>query len=55
VRLARDAGEGVISSIAIELYVGGDLDAEQIARLHEIAGRCPVHRTLMQGVQIIHR
>jgi uncharacterized OsmC-like protein len=55
VRLVRDPGEGAISSIAVELYLGGDLDAEQIARLHEIAGRCPVHRTLMQGVQITHR
>lgn len=30
----------------------GDLDPEQRARLIEIAGRCPVHRTLERGVRI---
>ncbi len=53
-RLERDPGEGVISSITVKLELGGDLDAGQVARLHEIAGRCPVHRTLIQGVRITH-
>ena len=30
----------------------GDLDDEQRARLLEIAGRCPVHRTLEGAIQI---
>jgi putative redox protein len=30
----------------------GDLDAEQIARLFEIADRCPVHRTLTEGATV---
>ena len=34
----------------IELY--GDLDAEQRARLMEIADRCSVHRTLERGVRV---
>jgi len=40
-----DAMERVIS-------LEGDLDAEQRARLMEIADRCPVHRTLSAGVVI---
>jgi uncharacterized OsmC-like protein len=55
VRLSRDPGQGKISSIALELMLGGDLEEEQVARLREIAGRCPVHRTLIEGVQITHR
>ena len=30
----------------------GPLDAEQIARLFEIADKCPVHRTLESGSQV---
>jgi putative redox protein len=30
----------------------GDLDAEQTARLFEIADRCPVHRTLESGSRV---
>ncbi len=54
VRLRRDAGAGKISSIAVELLLGGDLTDEQRARLNEIAGRCPIHRTLMESVEITH-
>ena len=36
-RLTRDAGEGKISSIELELSLGGDLSDEQRARLVEIA------------------
>lgn len=35
------------------ISVEGAVDAEQRARLIEIAGRCPVHRTLMQGARVI--
>ena len=31
----------------------GELSDEQRARLHEIAGRCPVHRTLDAGVEVV--
>ena len=54
-RLTRDAGEGKINSIDLELLLGGDLSDEQRQRLVEIASRCPIHRTLTEGVTITHR
>jgi len=30
----------------------GDLDEEQQARLHEIAGKCPIHRILTGSIEI---
>ncbi|HET7874709.1 MAG TPA: OsmC family protein [Methylomirabilota bacterium] len=55
VRLRRDAGEGKIASIEMELAMRGALSEEQRQRLQDISTRCPVHRTLMEGVQITHR
>jgi len=54
-RLTRDAGEGKIASIDLEVLLGGDLTDEQRQRLGEIASRCPIHRTLTEGVTITHR
>lgn len=54
-RLTRDAGEGKISSIELELLLGGDLSDEQRQRLAEIGARCPIHRSLTEGVTITHR
>ena len=54
-RLTRDPGEGKISTIELELLLGGNLSDEQRQRLVEIASRCPVHRTLTEGVTITHR
>ena len=54
-RLTRDAGQGKISSIDLELLLGGDLSDEQHQRLSEIASRCPIYRTLTEGVTITHR
>ena len=53
-RLTRDAGEGKIASIDLQLLLGGDLTDEQRQRLSEIASRCPIHRTLSEGVTITH-
>jgi len=53
-RLTRDAGEGKVNSIDLELFLGGDLNDEQRQRLGEIASRCPIHRTLSEGVTITH-
>lgn len=41
-----------LERVRIELKIDGALDAEQRARLLEIAGRCPMHRTLEAGVHI---
>jgi len=38
-----------------EIVLTGALDDEQRARLKEIAGRCPVHRTLERGVAVTTR
>ena len=54
-RLVRDASEGKINSIEMEVLLGGDIDEEQRQRLVEIAGRCPIHRTLTEGVKITHK
>jgi uncharacterized OsmC-like protein len=53
--VTRDPGEGKINSIELELLLGGDLTEEQRQRLAEIAGRCPIHRTLTEGVTISQR
>ena len=45
--------EGRIDRIVKEIRFEGPLDAEQRARLLEIAERCPVSRTLRSGIQIV--
>ncbi|HBS29748.1 MAG TPA: osmotically inducible protein OsmC [Phycisphaerales bacterium] len=41
-----------LKSARLVLSLTGPLDAEQRERLREIAGRCPVHRTLEGGAHI---
>jgi putative redox protein len=41
-----------VERIARKILLSGPLDAEQVARLTEIARRCPVHKTLTTGVQV---
>lgn len=41
-----------IARITARLTLTGNLDEEQRQRLKEIAGRCPVHRTLAGRVEI---
>ena len=41
-----------LDRIEADLHLEGALDAEQRARLLEIADRCPVHRTLTSRIQI---
>ncbi|MFQ5898999.1 MAG: OsmC family protein [Candidatus Methylomirabilia bacterium] len=45
---------GEVDSIALELFLSGDLTAEQAQRLRQIADRCPVHRALAGEVVISH-
>jgi len=44
--------EGMLDQIDCMLEFEGPLDAEQRQRLLEIAGKCPVHRTLTSEVRI---
>ena len=45
-------GRGKVDIIECEISFEGELDAEQIQRLAEIADRCPVHRTLTSETKI---
>src|SRR6476620_3809653 len=44
--------EGMIDRIELDLDLAGPLTEAQRARLLEIAGRCPVHRTLTSEIDI---
>ena len=44
--------EGKLDRIETEIALEGTLDPEQRARLLEIAGKCPVHRTLTSEISI---
>jgi uncharacterized OsmC-like protein len=44
--------EGKLDQIDSELTLSGTLTDEQRARLLEIAGMCPVHRTLTSEIKI---
>jgi putative redox protein len=46
---------GMLDQIDRIIAMEGDLDAEQRARLMEIADKCPVHRTLTSEVRIVTR
>ncbi|MDF1729111.1 MAG: OsmC family protein, partial [Sulfitobacter sp.] len=53
---AQDAETGKgdkIDTWRRRIRLEGDLDAEQRARLLEIADRCPVHRTLERSSQVL--
>ena len=44
--------EGLLDRIDINIQLTGPLSEEQHARLMEIAGKCPVHRTLKSEIDI---
>ncbi|MGZ5503111.1 MAG: OsmC family protein [Chthoniobacterales bacterium] len=44
--------QGKIDRIEIELHLTGNLTEEQRAKLLDIAGRCPVHKTLKSEIDI---
>lgn len=50
-----DTKEGMLDHIDREILLEGDLLPEQIARLGEMADRCPVHRTLTSEIHITTR
>jgi putative redox protein len=47
--------EGMVDRIEVIVEVTGALDDSQRRRLIEIAGRCPVHRTLRSEIEIRSR
>ena len=47
--------EGMIDRIEREIELTGVLNAEQKAKLMEIADKCPVHRTLTSEIRIVTR
>ena len=49
---ACDREVRLIDAIDVEVSVVGDLSGDQRKRLMEIAGKCPVHRTLTSSIQI---
>ena len=50
--LNRKTREGMIDRIDRNITIEGPLDAEQGKRLMEIAGKCPVHRTLESEIEV---
>ena len=47
--------KGLIEQIASNVHIEGDFDDAQRKRLAQIAQRCPVHKTLANGVQFEDR
>ena len=45
--------EGKVDRIWREIQLEGNLTGDQLARLREIAKKCPVHRTLTSEISII--
>jgi putative redox protein len=52
---ARDVKQSPPDAFVREIALQGELDDAQRARLVEIAGRCPVHRSLEYGARITTR
>lgn len=48
-----NALEGTASRITRKIHIEGDFSEEQHQRMLEIADRCPVHRTLREGMDIM--
>jgi uncharacterized OsmC-like protein len=48
-------GEGFIHRIEHSVSFAGELTNEQRARLHEIASKCPVHRTLTSPIVVVEK
>ena len=45
--------DGMLDQIERNISIAGQLDAEQRAKLMEIADKCPVHRTLTSEIRIV--
>ena len=47
-----ERADGLIERVQSQITIHGELTAAQRARLTQVAARCPVHKTLANGVQI---
>ncbi len=47
------ADKGFIEKIESDIHIEGDFDDAQQKRLAQIVGRCPVHKTLARGVELV--
>ncbi len=45
-----DSHSGMINQVTSRIFIDGDFDEATRKRLEEIAVRCPVHKTLEQGI-----
>ena len=50
--VASGAAIGMVDRIEVAVSLSGNLSDDQRARLMEIAGRCPIHRMLVSGIEI---
>jgi len=41
-----------VDHVALRIVVRGALDGAQVARLRDIARKCPVHKTLVAGIKV---
>ncbi|MCC7439471.1 MAG: OsmC family protein [Armatimonadetes bacterium] len=48
-----EEGSQSVERIASHITLGGTFSEAERQRLHQIAARCPVHRTLANGVEMI--
>ena len=47
-----EAPGAMVDRITRRITVIGELDAAQVARLADIATKCPVHKTLLAGLRV---
>ncbi|MGH1504491.1 MAG: OsmC family protein [Acidimicrobiales bacterium] len=45
-----DDQKGMVDRVTSQIFIDGDFDDATRARLHDVARRCPVHKTLENGV-----
>lgn len=48
----ESADDAMIERVQSHVTMGGNFDDEQRRRLQQIVGRCPVHRTLVNGMKV---